>query len=360
MSRESSGDDPFLTRQLIPYLGNKRALLRHIKPVFESMIDGRKEILFLDPFAGSGSVSRLARSMGMAVRANDWEPYSESINRCWLELIPEDLDAAFTAEGGISAFMEQWNILHPMVMPAHKAERRYMAAWYAPASTSQPVLDAERLFYSAENALFIDRVRFRLEDEYAAVDPGSPGDIRRRVLLGAMLLEAATHANTSGVFKAYHRGFGGHGSDALHRILARMELEVPFLVNAPPATVHREDAAIFCARYCADLVYVDPPYNQHQYGSNYHILNSIVRWDGQPEPLEKGADGRLLRKAGIPGVAALTRSPFCSRTDASRALAGLFSAIDSAAIVVSWNGDAHLAADELAELLAARDRKSVV
>ncbi|MFH2112870.1 MAG: DNA adenine methylase, partial [Spirochaetota bacterium] len=75
MSRESSTDDPFPTWQLIPYLGNKRALLRHMKPVFNSIINGRKELLFMDPFAGGGSVSRLARSMGLAVRANDWEPY---------------------------------------------------------------------------------------------------------------------------------------------------------------------------------------------------------------------------------------------------------------------------------------------
>jgi adenine-specific DNA-methyltransferase len=325
-----------------------------MRPVFESLAAGRKEILFLDPFAGSGSVSRLARSLGMAVRANDWEPYSENINRCWLELAPQDLVAAFEENGGIAAFMAGWNDLHPLVLPASLAERRYMSQWYAPAFTDQPDVDAERLFYSAENALFIDRVRFRLEDEYATVEPGATGDIKRRVILGALLLEAATHANTSGVFKAYHRGFGGHGGDALHRILARMDLEIPFLVDAPPAIVHREDAASFCAKYSADLVYVDPPYNQHQYGANYHILNTIVRWDGQAEPLDRGPDGRLLRKAGIPELAARTKSPYCSRTGASSALADLFNAIDSAAIVVSWNGDAHLSAAELAELLSSR------
>jgi adenine-specific DNA-methyltransferase len=366
MSRESSVDDPFLARQLIPYLGNKRALLRHMRPVFESIIGDTRGSLFLDPFAGSGSVSRLARSMGMAVRANDWEPYSESINRCWLELAPADLDSAFAAAGGIEDFLLDWNRMHPLANhgglgpvgsltnPAGLTERRYMSRWYAPVSTEQPDLDAERLFYSAENALFIDRVRYRLEDEYPARETGSPGETRRRVILGAILLEAATHTNTSGVFKAYHRGFGGHGSDALHRILARMELEAPLLVDAPAAIVHREDAASFCSRYSADLAYIDPPYNQHQYGANYHILNTIVRWDGQPQPLDRGDDGRLLRKAGIPGAAGLTKSPYCSRKGATSALAELFNALDCAAMVVSWNGDAHLSATELAEMLSAR------
>jgi len=28
-----------------------------------------------------------------------------------------------------------------------------------------------------------------------------------------------------------------------------------------------------------DVAYLDPPYNQHPYGSNYHVLNSITLWD---------------------------------------------------------------------------------
>ena len=28
-----------------------------------------------------------------------------------------------------------------------------------------------------------------------------------------------------------------------------------------------------------DLVYLDPPYNQHSYFSNYHVWETLVRWD---------------------------------------------------------------------------------
>jgi adenine-specific DNA-methyltransferase len=27
------------------------------------------------------------------------------------------------------------------------------------------------------------------------------------------------------------------------------------------------------------IIYLDPPYNQHPYGSNYHVLNSVTLWD---------------------------------------------------------------------------------
>src|SRR5690606_36863155 len=72
----------------VPYLGNKRRLLRLILEALESTgtlncADGRAPI-FADFFAGSGVVSRLARQNGYRVIANDWEPYSHALNHAVL------------------------------------------------------------------------------------------------------------------------------------------------------------------------------------------------------------------------------------------------------------------------------------
>jgi adenine-specific DNA-methyltransferase len=352
----------YLTGQLIPYLGNKRALLGRMAPVLAAAAGNVREPAFMDIFAGSGAVSRLARSMGMRVMANDWEPYAKVINDCWLVMRPVDLELAFEGVGGVATCLAEWNRMHPL-HPDHVLAglpaTSYMSRWYAPVSTECPEINAERLFYTAENAIFMDRVRFRLDQEYPPDDPGSPLGLRRRVILATLLLEAAIHVNTSGVFKAYHRGFGGHSRDALGRIMARMELEVPTLIDGPSARVYMDDALQFCLGCSAAIAYVDPPYNQHQYGTNYHILNTLVRWDGQAVPLDLGADGRLLRKAGIPAAAAQTRSQFCSRTSAGNALSQLFDRIDAGCIIVSWNADAHMKAADLADLLCRRGRLSI-
>ena len=58
------------------YLGNKRSLLGLLGSCFERLGQSRRVVSFADPFAGSGSVSRLARVMGYRVHANDWEPFS--------------------------------------------------------------------------------------------------------------------------------------------------------------------------------------------------------------------------------------------------------------------------------------------
>jgi adenine-specific DNA-methyltransferase len=133
-----------------------------------------------------------------------------------------------------------------------------------------------------------------------------------------------------------------------------MELEAPVLAEAEPAEVFREDAVRFVRRWTADLAYLDPPYNQHQYGSNYHILNTLVRWDRQPVPLETGPDGRLLRKAGIPPAWKETRSPFCGRSTAREALASLVDALDVRALVLSYNTEGLVPPEELYGMLSER------
>ena len=103
------------------------------------------------------------------------------------------------------------------------------------------------------------------------------------------------------MFKAYHKGFGGHGKDALSRILAPIVLPFPRLPSSlSPAKVYSMDANRLVRELPpVDIAYLDPPYNQHQYGSNYHILNTIALWDRIPAPLALNARGELLEKAAI-------------------------------------------------------------
>ena len=285
----------YASTKLIAYLGNKRALLPFLLSVFGELDEEEPIARFLDPFAGSGAVSRLARSLGWKVMAGDAEEYSRAVNEAWLGVSADELPLLFAEEGGLVAVLEGLNRLHPEAgdgEPRREA-RPYIAAHYAPASTLAADWRRERLFYTRENAVFLDRARCAIEDlrpirgymprAYAA---------ERALLLGLLVYEAATHANTSGVFKAYHKGFGGHGRDALGRILSPMSLEPPLLWGGPPAEVARAEAAAFCSLRSADLCYLDPPYNQHQYGSNYHLLNTIALWDRPPVRDDRRRTGR--------------------------------------------------------------------
>ena len=262
----------YLSRQLIAYIGNKRRVLPDLERVFRKAGEPGSGCVFLDPFAGSGSVSRLARFMGYLVHANDWEPYSQVVNRAHLCVSPSDTDRLFADFGGGEKAFDFFNTLLP--------SPGYIAETYAPRSTEDADYRRERLFYSRENGIFIDTVREAVEERWPGWDLTPDRIDEKTLLLSALVYEAATHVNTSGVFKAYHKGFGGHGRDALGRILTRMKLEFPVLFDgAAGCTMDGEDAADFLSRRSGRICYLDPPYTIHQYGSNYHLLNTIVLWD---------------------------------------------------------------------------------
>ncbi len=354
---------PYLSRQLVAYIGSKRSLLPFIHENLER-IGGEaahraRPLVFSDPFAGSGAVSRLGRAMGWEVLANDWEPYSLVVNSCHLAVPASRLPSLFRRQGGIEGALAELNALRE---PQHG--RRYISRHYAPRATSTADWRTERLFYTAENALAIDAIRDRIEDWYPggllAGEPGSDSGAEKSLLLGPLLYEAATHTNTSGVFKACHRGFGGHGADALRRITAAIELEPPVLLEAArPARVFCQDARRFLAGRTVDVCYLDPPYTVHQYGSNYFMLNTIARWDRPPVCEERGVDGRLLRKAGIRQDWTATRSAFCYRHSAREAMREVVEAADCRWLCVSYGSDGLLDLEELCDMLAATGRLEI-
>ena len=80
--------DEYLYHQLIPYLGNKRKLLPLLQEAIERT--GVAAGTFVDFFAGSGVVSRLAKSLGYRVVANDWEPYARELNGAYIDEADEE------------------------------------------------------------------------------------------------------------------------------------------------------------------------------------------------------------------------------------------------------------------------------
>ncbi|MCX7787993.1 MAG: DNA adenine methylase [Spirochaetes bacterium] len=359
---------PYLTQQIIAYIGNKRRLLplihRAMQQIYGEPIP--QGLQFADPFAGSGIVSRLAKVLGFQVTSNDWEPYAFTLGKAYLEINASDIEPLF------GSFQELENLLHYLnTLPDPPLEEQYIARYYAPATADPAQADyrKERLFYTRENALRIDRIRneidrvFPLSKENVNLWEEEKRSRCRTLLIALLLYEAATHTNTSGVFKAYHRGFGGHGKDALGRILRPIQLETPPLIDSPyPCRMYGVDATTLFRSLgrSFDLVYLDPPYNQHQYGSNYHLLNTIVLWDKVTVPLELGPDGWLRDKAGIRKDWKRTKSAYCYRETAVDAFAELLNAIDAEHLLISYSTDGIIPFGTLRELCSTHGEVSIL
>ncbi len=353
----------YLRSQIIAYIGNKRRLLPLIGEALERVFDGPAPggLKFLDLFAGSGVVSRYARLRGYRVVSNDWEPFTWVLNQAYIGAGPRDVERLFGSHEKFHRIIRDLNEL-----PDPPDEERYLSRYYAPATDDIDEADfrTERLFYTRANALAIDRIRGAVEKSF----PPRPGDgdaeLRRCLLIAPLLYEAATHTNTSGVFKAFHKGFGGHGRDALKRILSPIVLKAPVLVDsAETCRVFRMDAAELALREeasGADVAYLDPPYNQHQYGSNYHMLNTIALWDKPPAPLELNDKGLLRNKAGIRKDWVNTRSPYCYAETAAAAFGDLLDRLDARRILVSYSSDGIVPWEELESLCRRRGQVGIV
>lgn len=349
---------PYLTEQLIAYIGNKRKLLPLVFRAIEKTGVALEGAKFFDVFAGSGAVSRLAKSLGCEVFSNDWEYYSYILNSAYVKIDKDEIPRLFDSEQKLARIIETINNL-----PDPSESEQYIARYYAPKSFDNDAADfkTERLFYTKRNAFAIDKIRNHIERAY----PKSASPIeqkKRELLLAELLYEAATHTNTSGVFKAFHKGFGGYSKDALARITSPIRLRFPVLASSPfPVHVYNEDANALVKKIGGiDIAYVDPPYNQHQYGSNYHLLNTIALWDCIPHPLDLNEKGELAEKAGIRRDWSRTRSDYCYKEKAERAFADLLSNIDAKYILISYSTDGIIPFEAMRAMCMERGKVSIV
>ena len=332
--------DPYLTKQLIAYIGNKRALLPFLSKVFDSLELGENSS-FSDPFSGSGAVSRLGKKKGFKVYSNDWEYYSYVVNSCFIGIDKNETASMFKSRGGLDGIFNELNSLKSDFIP-------YVSKHYAPKDTDSADYFTERLFYTRENALFIDRARTFIEELYPENSIYEFEKKEKNLLLASLLYEVSTHANTSGVFKACHKGFGGHGKDALGRIMAPMFMEKPNLINSSHShSVSQMDALDFVKNISTDVCYLDPPYNMHQYGSNYFMLNTVALWDRPKVNQERGVDGRFKEKAGIRKDWKNTKSPYCYKKQAPESFSELMNNIDSRYIILSYNTEGIIPFNQL-------------
>lgn len=334
----------FLFNQLIPYIGNKRKLLGLIRQAigFTSARTGT----LVDFFAGSGVVSRLAKLLGYRVIANDWEPYAEAINRCYIACNgpPE-----FAALGGYERAIGHLNSLPP--------KAGWVTEHLCPRDDARYDIEQDRMFYMRKNGMRIDAIRAEIAAWKTA---GQITDVEEACLLAPLAYQACYRSNTSGVFKGFHNGWGGQTGTALYRIATDLWLDMPvFWDNGQENVVFREDAQALAERLSpreVKIAYLDPPYNQHPYGSNYHVLNSVVLWDKPPLPqqITRGT------KAGIRlDWRTERRSAYNYKEEAAKAYRRLLTAVNARYILTSYSTDGMIPLDDLLQSNVERGHVSV-
>ena len=324
-------DSRFLTKQIITYLGNKRSLLDEIgEYVSETKKDLKKDkLVCVDLFSGSGIVARYLKQHSSLIIANDLEKYSKVLNECYL---------SNKSEFDEKTFKKHLSMLNDLVK--EKPTRGFVSNYYSPEDDKNIKAD-DRVFYTNKNALLIDSYRFWISESI-------PKKLQK-YFLAQLIVEASVHVNTCGVFKGFYKDnetgigkFGGSGENALKRIRGDIRISTPYLSNfESDYRVYQEDAVRLSKKLGeVDLVYLDPPYNQHPYGSNYFMLNLI---------LKNKIDSDISRVSGIPKN--WNRSDFNKKSSALKSMEKIVSSLKASHIIISYNNEGFISMKEMLEML---------
>jgi len=259
-----------------------------------------------DLFAGTTRVGQELRRRGLAVHSNDLATYSEVLGQAYIAA-GRSLDRARLTE-----------------ILAEVAALEGREGWF-----TETFCRRARYFQPANGA--------RIEAIREAIDGYPLSAVERGVLLTSLLEAADRVDSTTGLQMAYLKTWAPRSYNEL-------SLRLPEPVEGRPGTVSRLDANELASDLDVDLVYVDPPYNQHSFFSNYHVWETLVRWDA-PEPYGVAMKRLDCRE---------NRSPYNSKRKAPGALASLIESLRAPWLLVSVSDEAFHEADGIGAMLANR------
>lgn len=331
------------------YIGSKLSLLGEIQRVLaEHGVAGGS---FCDLFSGTAIVAQMARSKGFQVIANDLQAYSYAMQQAFLET------EGYPGFGRLLAEV-------PAIGEARvELNRPGFGLGAAPGEAAIPLARVlghleslpprEGRFFdeyceggSKERAYFAREAGARCEamrDEIARWEQrGWLAPQERAVLLASLIESMDMLANTASVYGAYLKHIKKTARQPLVLRLPRL------LLQPGPHEAHQQDALALvqelARRGPQGVLYLDPPYNHRQYHANYHVLETIARWDLDAfTPLGKTG---LRPSDGF-------RSEFCSRKHVEKAFAAILDAADFEHVLVSYNNEGLLPEDRLQDLMRA-------
>lgn len=309
------------------YIGGKSLLLNNIDNVLQTNCSSIRSVI--DLFAGSGAVSRHFKQRGFQVTANDYLYFSYVLQRGSV-----GVSSVPSFDG--KSISEAIAILNNLTLEnaGIDEEQCFIANNYSPTSA------CERMYFQRENALKIDLCRLTIEKWR---ETGLLDDDGYFYLL-ACLIEAVPYvANITGTFAAYLKFWDKRTYNPL------VIQPLPLFDNAVENTCLNLDYLDVIKNYTADLLYADPPYNSREYLPNYHILETVARYDN---PTIHGVTGMREYKE--------QKSPFCKTAQVREAFTELVSNCDCRYLLISYSTDGLLPLDELESICSLGTHKTTV
>lgn len=312
------------------YIGNKESLLDTIYHKISSL--GIKGERFFDFFAGTTNVGRFFKDKGYQVESNDLLYLSYCLQKAYIENNEEPTFDKLLDTLKFNSTTLFATPLETVIDYLNSIEDVYgfISQNYTPLGTKD--LAQPRMYFSEENGLRIDAVRSKIEEwKNSAII----SENEYYILLAALIESVSFYANVAGVYAAFHKKWDPR---AVKRFTMRT---IQIHNNGKTNTVYNQNSLDLVPFIDTDILYLDPPYNERQYLPNYHLIETIARYDNPPI---KGVTGmRPYDKE---------KSSFCNATTALRDLEFVAANAKYKHLILSYNSEGIMPTETILATLA--------
>lgn len=290
------------------YIGSKYKLSDFVKQSVYSVVgNDLSDKVFCDIFAGTGIIGRNFKTEVKQIISNDFEYYSFVLNKNYIgnhhSFEYQNLIEELNALEGINGF----------VFEEYSENGK-----------------AQRLYFSEANGKKIDAVRQKIR---TWKKENKISDNQYYFLLTSLLESADKVANTASVYGAFLKKI---------KKTAQKEMIIEpalFAVNDNEHQVFNTDSNELIKKIEGDILYLDPPYNARQYGANYHLLNTIAKYDN-------------FTPKGKTGLRNYNKSDYCSKNSAKSSFESLIKNANFKYIFLSYNNEGLMSESDIRQTLS--------
>lgn len=289
---------------MIKYIGSKRLLVNNIIETVETINSQDNINTIVDLFTGSTRVAYAFKKRNFYTIANDLNTYSYILAKCFIES-----NAKIYTKENLSKIFEHLNSIKPKF------------GWFT------QKYSIESRYIQPKNGEKIQAIREEIEKNF------SYDENLKAILLTSLIIAADKVDSTVGIQMAYLKSWSKRSYNDLR-------LDYPPLLEGN-GLAYNKDALELVDNLHADLFYLDPPYNSHSYLGNYHLWETLVKWDN-PETY-----GIANKRAEVK----TKKSKFNKKNDAKKNLNLLVENIKAKHILLSFNNEGFLGLEEIVSIL---------